>query len=279
MNLETADEIPASTQTVARRRFGRKSPPPHPDHCLDCGEPVSGHYCANCGQETTAHILSTKELARDVIGEYFSWDSKFFATIKPLFARPGFLTNEYIAGRRERYLMPSRVYMLVAVLMFLLASTFDPITYDQTGWGYAGIDPKLAGLHLTRATFDEKFQAGVLNVLPIFMLGMIPLCALGLKFLYRRSKRLYVEHLVFAFHFISFAFLVLLPANIIGNTFASIIFSLLPIYLFMAIHKVYHQSLWKSIVKTIVAYCAFFTLLSGFIALAERYTVVAILYL
>ena len=54
----------------------------------------------------------------DVLNEFLNWDSKFFATIALLIAKPWHLTNEFVAGRRVRYVHPLRLYLLASILFF-----------------------------------------------------------------------------------------------------------------------------------------------------------------
>ena len=54
----------------------------------------------------------------DVLNEFLNWDSKFFATIALLIVKPWRLTNEFIAGRRVRYVHPLRLYLLASILFF-----------------------------------------------------------------------------------------------------------------------------------------------------------------
>jgi len=49
-------------------------------------------------------------------------DSRVWRTIQPLLFRPGFLTREFLRGRRARYLPPFRLYIVASVLFFLLTS-------------------------------------------------------------------------------------------------------------------------------------------------------------
>lgn len=48
------------------------------------------------------------------------FDGKFFVTVKDLFLKPGFLSREYINGRRAKYLHPVRMYVFTSAIFFLL---------------------------------------------------------------------------------------------------------------------------------------------------------------
>src|SRR5206468_8305654 len=54
----------------------------------------------------------------DVLESFLNWDSKFFATIALLIFKPWRLTNEFLAGKRVRYVSPLRLYLLASILFF-----------------------------------------------------------------------------------------------------------------------------------------------------------------
>jgi hypothetical protein len=68
----------------------------------------------------------------EVISDFLSYDSRFVKTIYPFLFRPGFLTVEFVAGRRIRYMHPLRLYLFVSLLYFsvfsLVAVNVDPKT-------------------------------------------------------------------------------------------------------------------------------------------------------
>lgn len=102
--------------------------PPRPDHCLNCGRAADGNFCAHCGQEVKDHTVALRPLLTDLMAEIVSWDSKLLRTVKALVFQPGFLTNEYNAGRRVPYLSPLKLYLTVSVLFFLVLSWKAPLS-------------------------------------------------------------------------------------------------------------------------------------------------------
>jgi hypothetical protein len=67
--------------------------------------------------------VEPKESVGHLIGHFFAdithFDSKIFTTLKDLIWRPGFLTREYVAGRRVRYLNPIRMYVFISAVFFV----------------------------------------------------------------------------------------------------------------------------------------------------------------
>jgi hypothetical protein len=102
------------------RRSSRRSKVRHRQltHCENCGAPLTGHYCGQCGQAAVDYRRSFRYVIADVLDSFLNWDSKFFATIALLIVKPWRLTNEFLAGKRVRYVNPLRLYLLASILFF-----------------------------------------------------------------------------------------------------------------------------------------------------------------
>ena len=227
--------------------------PPVSALCLNCGQNVAGKFCANCGQENRPPVVPLGEFIGDVSGEFVSWDAKIIRSLVPLLFRPGFLTNEYIAGKRVSYLFPSRLFIIINFVFFLLAQQFDPLTAKSLA------DPK----PFTPTALSEKFDNEVANILPSFLLAIIPLFAGMLKLVYILTERYYTEHLVFAFHFFAFVLVAYTPLLFVKNETAINVWLLgVPfVYLACALRTVYRESLGLTALKTLLLWMGYVTLL------------------
>jgi len=89
-------------------------------NCLNCNAEVQGRFCQVCGQEN----LEPKETVWHFITHFFyditHFDGKFFSTVKYLITKPGFLSKEYIAGKRVTYLHPVRMYVFTSAFFFIV---------------------------------------------------------------------------------------------------------------------------------------------------------------
>ena len=63
--------------------------------CKNCNSELMGIYCSECGQKNT-ELLSVKAIVKELTDNVFSFDSRFFITLKYLIIKPGFLTKEYL---------------------------------------------------------------------------------------------------------------------------------------------------------------------------------------
>ena len=93
--------------------------------CLNCGADLQGKYCHKCGQEACNPTPKVWEFILEYANNAFIWDPKCLVTIWNLIRRPGFLTNEFNAGKFVSYENPLKLnmfFLFVFVTLFLLFS-------------------------------------------------------------------------------------------------------------------------------------------------------------
>src|SRR6478735_7379333 len=130
--------ISAFERTRGKRRTGREEDTgPSLTHCENCGAELHGHWCAKCGQAAIEYRRSFRYVVADLLNEFLNWDSKFFTTIALLILKPWRLTNEFLAGKRVRYVNPLRLYLLASILFFFAVNfgakgiRFDPTKFPE----------------------------------------------------------------------------------------------------------------------------------------------------
>ena len=146
--------------------------------CANCGSELFGPHCYKCGQPVKGMVRQLSSILADVGDTILNIDSRIFRTLWPLLTKPGFLTLEYLAGRRVRYVTPFRLYFFLSVVAFLvmqvgLDATFDmkdsisvdgqgkaAISIAQTPEDVAAIrDKTLAGLEQAKAATSGSAKA------------------------------------------------------------------------------------------------------------------------
>jgi hypothetical protein len=157
--------------------------------CLNCGTNVQLEFCPECGQRAIDPDPTLREFLHELAGEFLRWDGKLITTFRTLVSRPGVLTNEYLAGRRVRYISPPRVYLVCSVLYFFV-SALAPQPQLVTNQGPI-VTTRLAA------------------AIPKAMFVLVPLFAALVMVAFRQSRRRFPQHLAFALHVHAFLFLVL----------------------------------------------------------------------
>jgi len=99
--------------------------------CANCGTPVADRFCSHCGQRVELQVHSLSELLGEAAEVITHADSRVWRTFVPLFFRPGFLTQQYLAGRRASYLPPFRLYIVLSVVFFLMVSLTTRLARDS----------------------------------------------------------------------------------------------------------------------------------------------------
>lgn len=90
------------------------------NNCLNCGAVVTGRFCSVCGQENTEPKETVWYLIVHFFNDITHFDGKFFSSVRFLLFSPGFLSGEYMNGRRASYLNPVRMYIFTSFIFFLV---------------------------------------------------------------------------------------------------------------------------------------------------------------
>jgi hypothetical protein len=228
--------------------------------CKNCNSELVGLYCSECGQKDS-ELLSVKAIVKELTDNIFSFDSRFFITLKYLIIKPGFLTKEYWAGRRTTYLPPLRMYLVLSVFYFFLhgimdegifqiiidknpqksnSETFEFNTDGVPQIFHFIIDNLNKGIKVTDERGLSKDFIG--DYMPSAMFILMPFMGLLLLFVYKKKKLLYSYHLITVLHFHCFVFF----SNSIKELIPLIgdIITLFFFYYAVSMLKVIYQDSW-----------------------------------
>ncbi|MFZ1906803.1 MAG: DUF3667 domain-containing protein [Steroidobacteraceae bacterium] len=95
------------------------TPAPAVPRCDNCGANVPGRFCGTCGQRLEPPIHSLWHFIGVATEDVTHADSRLWRTLAALLFMPGFLTREFLQGRRARYLPPVRLYLVLSVVFFV----------------------------------------------------------------------------------------------------------------------------------------------------------------
>jgi len=158
--------------------------------------------------------VGVHDFVHEATHEFLHLDGKIGRTAKLLVTRPGQLTNEFLIGRRARYISPLRVYLTCSLLFFLLAAMVPgqklKISRTRPTTAVGSALEKRLETGLQKAERDaERFGEAVMHNLPRAMFVLMPLFGLLTWAFYRKQRRYYIPHLYYSVHFHAFVFLVM----------------------------------------------------------------------
>jgi hypothetical protein len=162
--------------------------------------------------------------------------------------------------------------------MLQLGSDSGPPKSNLGKWFESRAKEKM-GEHGTKM---QLFIVTLISNLPYMMLCCIPLFAFVLKVLYIRKGILYIDHLVYALHIHTFAYLavMLIVASTIGlnrlipsfaGWFIALLWILFAVQIFLSIRRVYKQGWFFTIFKFFAGGFAYLIVLS--VALAATFLI------
>jgi len=144
------------------------SPPPPPAAaakpdsrrvCENCGQPLYGEHCYACGQWTKGLVRHFSSILGDFFDTILNIDSRVLRTVWPLFTKPGYLTLEYLAGRRVRYVTPMRLYLFLSIIAFFAMQMSVDIDEDgDSGSGIIKVDDDSGANTIGRATTPAQVR-------------------------------------------------------------------------------------------------------------------------
>ena len=123
--------------------------------CLNCNAELQGRFCHKCGQENIEPKESFLHLLSHLVSHEFHFDSKFFSTAKHLLLTPGFLTKEYMAGRRVSYLDPIRMYIFLSAFFFLVVFSLNKGETNLVNATYKNSGAKKQALAVIKGVKEE----------------------------------------------------------------------------------------------------------------------------
>lgn len=103
--------------------------------CRNCGARADVSYCPVCGQETRIEMPTVGHFIAEFAEQTFALQGQLWRTLQSLLLKPGELTLEYVAGRRQRYVRPLRLYLALSILFFAVLGLSGNTGFMQIGSG------------------------------------------------------------------------------------------------------------------------------------------------
>lgn len=151
--------------------------------CLSCGGALEGAYCARCGQADVDPAAPTWHVVRDAVSEAVDVDGRALRTARAI-TSPGYLTMEFLRGRRMPYVGPLKLFVVSGALL----STTWLLTRDVDARFYGYAVASSPGAYI-----DSVVRGLLLSSVTIAFVG----------WLLSRGRRRFLDEAVFALHVIA----------------------------------------------------------------------------
>ncbi len=225
-------------------------------NCKNCETPFVGNFCPNCGQSVKDYEKPFGLLIYDLMGNIFAFDTRLWKTLKAVLFQPGKMSQEFILGRRVRYMPPFRFYVFVSFIFFLFLN-FSA----SKNWKASESNEKMISVGITQNLQAEKvskesepivvtskdevdkidglndeskekvkdilahpklFFSEFLKYLSWILFFLMPLYGSFLWLFFRKSYNYYLGHLIFAINQHSFLFIVFTIMVLIKSVFPAV---------------------------------------------------------
>ena len=263
------------------------SPAAHLDtsSCANCGASLAfvpaPQHCPQCGQRVQP--LAARAFVRDAFDRYAR-------SVVALVFYPGKLTQEFLAGRREHFVPPLRLYLAASFVFFLLmkvissaggshlvlalgvegggtpvTETSNPVAYraaiaemqaclDKPGscsWAKT-LESRIGLKGASQSSQPDAITRQMFGLAPNAVFVLLPAFAALLMLAYRSRRIRYGSHFVFSLHMHSFGFLALLVLWKLPNKDAIDLVGLLllALYWLCSLHRVYGGRWWATLART-----------------------------
>lgn len=253
-------------------------PQPAKEVCASCGATLKGDYCRKCGEKKIVpeRDFSVAKFLNQTLWHFVHFDSKLLKSCWLLFSKPGFLTAEWIAGRRVGYMKPLQLFIVASVLFyFFLPTTTAYFTGSRDLIrGYEERKVMMNAFHydfgkaLTETAIklpadkealktDVTAEAAQRSKSWLFII--IPFWGVFIYLFFQRKIPWLVPHLIFAMHGLTFYILLdlsihavtgILSVKIDGRYIFLSLMTAFPVYQALAARRVYDDTWLLTILKT-----------------------------
>jgi hypothetical protein len=255
--------------------------------CPNCGGSGAARFCPHCGQKQGTGVPGVRDYLRELASDYIAADGKLWRTLALLIARPGMLGTEYLAGRRQRYIGPLKLYLGVSVVFFLLASLLPVAAlrvstdHSLSDSGRREVEAEVRDAPAPMQKLLERVieesqqppahgprlgqqigeQLGAQAPRALFLL--LPVFAALTRLAFRRRPERYPTHLMLALHAHAMAFLLLIAQLALPFAATANLILLMPLWLLLAFRRAFGGRWWALALRALLVSGVYAVLLLG----------------
>lgn len=200
--------------------------------CKSCGHTFQGTYCNVCGEK----VLEPKDrkfsvfLSKVLISTTIV-DNKFARSLWLTIRNPGFLSREYVDGRRVKYMRPLQMFFILNLIYFLfpVLQMFNSSLYTQLHvlphrkLAKEVVARKIVDEGLSMQGFELMYNSKTTSLAKLLLVIFVLLSAVPLSLIFKKKDRYFTDHLALSVELTSFN----LALNAIGLSLVFLVFDAL----------------------------------------------------
>jgi hypothetical protein len=202
-----------------------------PHHvCKTCGHEFHGWYCNVCGEK----VIEPKDrklgpvMGKVLIATTIS-DNKFIKGLKYMVTNPGFLSKEYVEGRRVNYMRPLQMFFILNLIYFLfpILQLFNSTLNTQINVlphariAREVVARKIAKEGINVRGFELMYNDKTTNLAKMLVVVFVALGSLPLSLIFAKRNRYFTDHVALSIELTCFN----IAVNAIGLTLVLLIIS------------------------------------------------------
>lgn len=245
--------------------------------CKSCGNTFTGNYCNECGEKVLhASDRSLKRFAATIFKAITFADSKFVKTLWLVLKKPGFISKEFIEGRRVNYLKPLQLFLVLnlAYFLFPVIQLFNASLNTQLRSSsvllalsnlYSNVvASKVASMGIDFSSFSLIYNLKTVGLAKLMVMVFVVIASLPLNLLYYKRNRFFTDHIDYMVELACYNLLVnaivlsIIAAftgigNYLNETSLTILFISTNLYfLIRSSAQFYDEKGWRLVTKSIV---------------------------
>ena len=181
--------------------------------CKSCGNHFNGLYCNVCGEKVIeAKDRSFRVFLSNILIATTIVDNKFVKSLLLTIKTPGFLSREYVDGRRVRYMRPLQMFFILNLIYFLfpVLQMFNSSLYTQLyvlphrQIAKEVVSKKVGAEGLSIQGFEMMYNDKTNGLAKLLLVVFVVLASLPLSIIFRKKDRYFTDHLALAVELTSF---------------------------------------------------------------------------
>lgn len=171
--------------------------------CKSCGNSFIGLYCSQCGEKVIEpKDRSLRTFLSNILLFISFADSRFIRTLWLIIKNPGFLSKEYVEGRRVKYLRPLQLFFILNLVYFLfpVLQLFNSSLRTQmyflfhSAWVNKMVIAHVATEGISLDGYALMYDAKTMGLAKLLMVFFVLLASLPLSIIFMRKSRYFTDH-------------------------------------------------------------------------------------